>query len=137
MARNAYAFRHLDREHAPGLMSDLERALKRRDIKGIYLTLQQAVAAELVRCLSAVQENLCHSQDAKHFLMKCSRLFSMLEKDLGKRAWDEGCWTLQGCHKSIGTEGLFGVGCVAADPERFLRHKHTMMGILHSKGLIR
>ncbi|MBL3526086.1 MAG: hypothetical protein JMN27_00460 [gamma proteobacterium endosymbiont of Lamellibrachia anaximandri] len=137
VARNAYAFRHLDREHAPGLMSDLERALKRRDIKGIHLTLQQAVAAELVRCLSAVQENLGHSQDAKHLLMKCSRLFSMLETDLGKKAWDEGRWALQGCQQSIGTMGLFGVGCVEADPERFLRHKQTLMGILQSKGLVR
>ncbi len=137
VARNAYAFRHLDREHAPGLMRALERALKRRDIKGIHLTLQQAVVAELVRCLSAVQESLGHCQDAKHLSMKCSRLFSMLEMDLGKKAWDEGRWALQGCQQSIGTMGLFGVGCVEANPERFLRHKQTLMGILQSKGLVR
>ncbi|WP_177419637.1 hypothetical protein, partial [endosymbiont of Lamellibrachia barhami] len=88
---------------------------------------------ELVR-LSGSAESLGHRQDAKHLSMKCSRVIQHAGDVWGKGLRGV---TLQGCQQSIGTMGLFGVGCVEANPERFLRHKQTLMGILQSKGLVR
>lgn len=107
---------YLDENDAPGIKAEFESALSAKDPEALRLVFNHAASVEILRRLTAAQDNIATYETAKLLVVAANNFFTAVAGDLDPAAREEISQHMVVALDAIGNPGVLGVGRRDPDP---------------------